>query len=212
MEVFTQVLDAIVERLDDNWIKVLTGAAFMAVGWYFGKRRAQKSWEHKEFFDRLNVSLTRITDGTLQIRTLLEKSSIDVFLNSVAVKNVLAAAQETTPEDPILPLPKDDYWYYLNSVLNEIAERFAPGQIKRDLGQAVDCGTYLVTLTNECDGEIRTRKIRAMVVRKELLEGLPEEMPKLESPHHERRWTTLQQLAAAWQKEPHKFLRVEICI
>lgn len=206
------VLDAIIERMEDHWIKILTGMAFMAVGWFFGKRRAQKNWEKKEFFDRLNVSLTRITDGTLQIRTLLEKSAAEVFLNSVAVTGVIAAAQKTTSEDPILPLPKGDYWYYLNSVLNEIAEHFAAGQIRRDMGRDVDCGRYLITLTNECDGEVRTRKVRALVVRKELLENLPEEAPQFESPNHETRWKTLKQIAAFWKTEPHRFIDVEICI
>ena len=212
METFTALLDAIVERLEDHWIKILTGMAFMAVGWFFGKRRAQKNWEKKEFLDRLNVSLTRITDGTLQIRTLLEKSAADIFLNSVAVGGVMAAAQKTTPEDPILPLPKDDYWYYLNSVLNEIAEHFATGQIRRDLGQNVECGRYLITLTNECDGAVRTRKVRAMVVRRELLENLPEEDPKFESPNHKTRWKTLKQISESWKNDPHRFIDVEICI
>lgn len=209
---FAQIIEVVTERLEENWIKIVSGMAFMAIGWFFGRRRAQKAWAKKEFLDRLNVSLTRISDDMLQIRTLLEKSSIDIFLNSVAVTKVIDAAGQTTSEDPILPLPKEDYWYYLNAILNEVAEHFAAGQIKRDLGLPVHCGRYLITLTNECDGAIRTRKVRAMVVQKELLENLPEEMPRLESPNHKTRWKTMQQLAKSWKQEPHRFVNVEICV
>ena len=212
MDTLTQVFEALSDKLDDHWVKIVTGFVIMAIGWFLGRRRAAKAWEKKEFLDRLNVSLSHVSDETLRIRTLLEKASIEVFLNQLVVEKVMDAAGKTTPEDPILPLPTDDYWYYLNSVLNEVAEHFAAGQIKRDLGKPVDCGNYLITLTNECDGAIRTRKVRALVVRRDLLENLPEEMPKLESPNHKTRWKTLGQLAAAWKKEPHKFLSVEICV
>ena len=55
----------------------------------------------------------------LLIRTLLEKSCEEIFLNKVAVETIVAAARKTTERNPLLPLPKEDYWYYLNAVLNE---------------------------------------------------------------------------------------------
>jgi hypothetical protein len=52
---------------------------------------------------------------------------------------VTAAAQRTTAENSLIPLPIEDYWYYLNAVLNELAEQFAVGPPKHDLNLEVRC-------------------------------------------------------------------------
>jgi len=207
-----QFFEALSDFVNDHWIKFLTGLGLMAIGWFFGKRRARSEWQKREFYQRLNISLNIVQEGQpLRIRTILEKNCSEVFLNSLAVDAICAAARNTTEKNPILPLPEHDYWYYLNSVLNEIAEHFSVGEIRRDLGLPVQCGTYLVCLTSECTGEVRTRKIRAMVIRKEVLLKLPAERPPLELPNHATRWETLKLLAAEYQKQPHQFREVEIC-
>jgi len=208
----TEIIDALSEELAEHWMKMLTAALFMAVGWYFGRRRAQRQWEKREFFDRLNVSLNRISEGTLRIRTLVEKSCEDIFLNSVAANRLIATAQNTTADDPIIPLEKDEVWLYLNAVLNEISERFAVGQLYLDMGLPTRIETYLICLTNECEGALRTRKIRAMVVRKSLLTDLPASAPKFEHPNHATRWRTLGQLAEQYARDPERFLEVEIAV
>lgn len=207
-----KLIEAVTDLIEDHWVKFLTGLGVMALGWLLGNWRARRRWGKKEFFDRLNVSLNEITDGTLRIRTVLEKSGQDVFLNSVAASEIVAAAQKTTKKDPTMPLPKEDYWYYLNSVLNEVAEKFSSGVIRRDMGLETNSAVYLICLTSECDDDIRTRKVRAMLIRKSLLENLPEDLPKLESASHSVRWTTLQILAAEWPKNPWKFLEMEIVL
>ncbi len=207
-----EFLDAVVEHFQEHWIKFLTAAGFMAVGWFFGKRKAKADWAKKEFFDRINVSLNTIDDGKLYIRTVIEKNCADVFLNAVAVDTINAAARKTSEQDAIIPLEKEDHWYYLNAVLNEVAEKFATGTLKRDMHLDVKVERYLICLTSECAGDMRTRKIRAMLIQKALLQKLPEEMPQFESPRHSTRWETLKQLAAQYQKDPHKFLEVEICV
>ena len=121
-------------------------------------------------------------------------------------------SQQTTENDSLIPLPKNEYWYFLNSVLNEIAEKFALGQIKRDLGLSVSSEQYLICLTNETSGEMKTRKLRAMLIQKKLLTHLPAEQPKLERPHHSTRWKTLTQLATEYQKNPSRFLEMEIVV
>jgi hypothetical protein len=160
----------------------------------------------------VNVSLNEITEGTLRIRTVLEKSGQDIFLNSVAADAVADAAEKTTLEDATLPLPKGEYWYYLNSVLNEIAEKFSTGVIRRDMGLGTKTTMYVICLTSECDDDIKTRKVRAMLIRKSLLENLPEDMPKLERDSHSVRWNTLQILARERTKNPWKFLEMEIVL
>ena len=207
-----QIFEALADWLQDNWIKFLTGLFIMAVGWFFGQRRAQASWKKKEFLDRLNVSLNSIDDGTLLIRTVLEKSCKDVFLNDVAVAAIREASVRTSEQDPTLPLPEAEYWYYLNSVLNEVAEQFSEGQLRRDMGLPVNVKRYQICLTSECAGELKTRKVRAMLIQTSLLDALPEEQPKLESPHHITRWDTLQKLAKLKKSSPYRFLEIEICI
>jgi hypothetical protein len=207
-----KLIEAATELLEGNWTKFVTALLMMAVGWFFGRRKAKSDWRRKEFYDRLNVSLNSITSGTLQIRTVLEKSCQEIFLNVVATEKVIECAKQTTANDPTLPLPKDDYWYYLNSVLNEVAEKFAEGTLHRDMGQPVRAERYAISLTSESAGDLRTRKVRAMLVQTKLLDNLPTEPPKFESPHHTTRWETLKQLARERKANPHKFLELEICV
>ena len=76
----------------------------------------------------------------------------------------------------------------------------------------IEAVRYLICLTNECDGEVRTRKIRAMVIRKDRLLNLPKETPALESPNHTIRWTTLQQLQKAYLADSGNFIEAEIVV
>jgi hypothetical protein len=192
--------------------KILSAVALMVFGAMFGGWRARRSFYDRRFFDQLNVSMTYFEDNTLRIRTLYEKPVSEVFLNKAAVNAIVAAAQKTTPEDPLLPLKQDDYWTYLNSVLNNVAGHFSVGQMKKEMGLPVQSERYLLCLTREVAGDIRSHKVRVMVVRKSLLENLPEEAPHLEVEHHSNRWRTLQLMAKRWKSTPHCFLEMEISV
>jgi hypothetical protein len=207
-----QWLEQLLQNIRDHGTKLLAAAVFTILGWGVGRWRARRAWAKRDFLNRLNFSLNILQDGKLHIRTLMEKSCEDVFLNQSASEQVLACARQTTATNPFLPLPKADYWYFLNQILNELAEKFATGQLRRDLKLPVTSSTYLICVTSESAGEIRTRKIRAMIIRKEQLMNLPEAVPQLESPHHVTRWETLQRMKAAYQKEPHLFLEMELSV
>ena len=211
MQHWRDLIEFAFEKLEDNWVKIVSALLLTAVGWAIGYWRAKRNWTRREFLDRLNVSLNTIEGGTLKIRTLAEVEAETVFLNREATRRIVAAAGRTTAADPLLPLPKEDYWYYLNAVLNEVAERFAAGTLRRDLGGEVRCATYLLCLTCEAAGAARTRKVRAMLVRKDRLTALPTAMPALESPNHAVRWETLHRLAAEYTKNPWRFLEMELC-
>ena len=206
------MLNAIADHIRDNWVKLLSAAAFTVAGWLLGRWRAAQSWKRREFFNRLNVSLNSLHEGKLLIRTVLEKTCEEILLNKVAVERLIKAAQLTTKDNPLIPVQKDDRWFYLNAVLNELSETFAQGLFRREAGKPHDAVRYLICLTNECDGEVRTRKVRAMVIRKDTLLNLPAEQPAFESPNHAIRWKTLQQMQKAWAADPGNFIEVEIVV
>ena len=212
MSPLEQLLQTLLDYAKDHAVKLITGLVLMAVGWYFGHRRASADWKKQEFLDRLNLSLNTISNGTLKIRTLGEKRCEDVFLNSAAAEIVKKVARKTTGADPILPIPVEDNWFYLNSVLNDLSEQFAVGFLKDDMSGKVSTATYLIALTCESEGEMKTRKIRAMVIQKSQLLNLPEEMPILESPRHITRWKTLQFLAAEYARNPDRFKEIELAV
>jgi hypothetical protein len=193
-------------------VAVLSAVASFTLGRWWGRYRARKQWEAKEFLGRVIVSLNMFKDGKLKIRTIFERSLEEVFLNPHAIDQVLTAAQRTTKDNPILPLAKDDRWFILNFVLNAVAERFAAGAVRQDAGDAVTAVTYALCLTSEADDELRVRKVRAMLIRRDLLVDFPfmDTMPQLENPWHDVRVQTLRRLAKAYQTDPSNFLVLEI--
>lgn len=207
-----QFLSSLRDLATEHGLKLLTAAAFTVVGWFFGRWRAARSWRKREFFNRLNISLNTIHDGKLLIRTIREDTCEEIFLNAVAVELLINAAQNTTKESPFVPVAKEDRWFYLNAVLNSLSETFADGLFRRDAGKPCEILRYVICLTNESDGEIRTRKIRAMVIRKDTLLNLPEKRPVLESPNHAIRWVTLQQMQKGFIADPGNFIEVEIVV
>lgn len=207
-----QLFQFISDLIREHWPGAVFSLVCLSFGAWWGRRRAHKAWTKKEFLNRINISLNILQEGKLQIRTLLESDLETIFLNKVAVEKVTSAIPRTAEDNPMLPIEKEDAWYLLNAVLNEISERFALGNIKRDLGIASKTGNYLICLTYERAGAVRTRKVRAMVVQKERLLNLPQEMPKLESPLHSTRFETLQKMAECYQKEPWRFLEMEISV
>lgn len=131
---------------------ILVGVIFMALGWWLGLRMARRDWSRRENFDRLNVSLNWIEAGTLKFRTFPEKRCDEVFLNAHALEQVRKLSQLTTATNPVLPLPKADAWYDLNSILNELSEQFAEGAMRQEMGLPCQTASYLVCLTNEVAG------------------------------------------------------------
>jgi hypothetical protein len=191
-----------------------TTVASFVVGRWWGRYQARRQWERKQFLGRIIVSLNSFADGWLKIRTIFERSLEDVFLNPVAVQKVRAASLRTTVDNPVLEIAPQDRWFLLNFVLNAVAERFSSGLVRYDAGQPLRPVTYLLFLTCEVVGEDRIRKVRAMMVRKDLLEDFPyrDSMPRLERDWHADRITTLRRAAELYQKEPDNFLALEIYV
>ncbi len=214
--------DPVDEVLSDSGKKIVTtiivaavtSAASFVVGRYWGRYKAHLEWHAKEFLGRVIVSLNIFADGFLKIRTVMERSLEEVFLNQLAVEKVLAAARRCTADSPILPIDKQDRWYLLNFVLNAVAEHFVAGQIRQDAGEKVTVVRYALFLTAELVGDERIRKVRAMLVKQEHLTDFPykDALPKLENAWHEDRVKTLRKAAELYAREPDNFLTLEVCV
>jgi hypothetical protein len=210
MEAFQHFIQLLIDNLHDHGVKISTALALAVIGWFLGMRQARQQWRKQEFLDRVNFTLTRIENGTLKIRTLVEKSLDDVMLNKYASQMLIKQAHKTTAKDPLIRFAKEDAWNYMNPALNELSELFAEGHIRKDLGLPVTSGQYIMALTNEKAGPVRTHKIRVMIFHKNLITNLPAEIPKFTSPSHSTRWETLCTLAQSYKTEPHFFQEVEL--
>ena len=195
-------------------VTVVTSAASFVVGRYWGRYKASREWKRKEFLNRVIVSLNIFADGFLKIRTVMERSLEEVFLNRLAIDKVWAAAKKTTADNPIMPIAPADRWYLLNFVLNAVAEHFVAGNIRQDSGQQVNVVKYALFLTCELVGDERIRKVRAMLVKQEHLTNFPypDTLPKLENAWHDNRVHTLRKAADLYKKEPDNFLTLEVCV
>lgn len=195
-------------------VAAITSTATFFAGRWWGRYKASRQWHSKIFLDRIIVSLNIFADGYLKIRTVLERSVEEVFLNRTAIDKVEAAARATSLENPVMPIAKPDRWFLLNFVLNAVAEHFVAGNIRQDAGQPVNVVKYALFLTCELVGEERIRKVRAMLVRQDLLANFPytDTMPNLENPWHADRIKTLRAAAELYRKEPDNFLVLEVCV
>jgi hypothetical protein len=191
-----------------------TSALSLVVGRWWGRRVAWREWQGRQSLGRILVSLNSFADGVLKIRSIFERRLEEVFQNTIAVEKVRAASLRTTVADPMLPIDKEDRWYLLNYVLTAVAERFTGGLVRYDAGQPLKPITYLLFLTCEVVGPDRIRKVRAMMIRKDLLENFPyrDTMPRLEMEWHADRIVTLRRAAEVYQKEPDNFLALEIYV
>jgi hypothetical protein len=175
--------------------------------------QAKRSLGRREFLDRVNFSLNLIKDGRLLIRTLIEKPGAEVFLNPEITKMVNRAASRTTEEDSLLPMAKpDDYWLCLNALLNEVSEKFSDGYLKQDMNPAARTETYVMCLTCEVSKNIKTRKLRAMLIKKSLLVNFPPSDPQVDYPTHTTRIVTLRQIARDYLsgEKSHCFVELEL--
>jgi hypothetical protein len=204
------VVGLVVEGVSQYWFEALASLLLVALGWTVGRWRARRAWTRRDFLGRINISLNSFEGGKLLIRTIVEKPLDDVFINRAAVDRVRAAAQATSEQRPLLVLSAADRWPVLNCVLNQVSERFAEGHLRRDLGHPVKLESYMLCLTRERSGDVRTDKVRAMLIKKATLAALPEQPPAFEQPSHHVRFKTLQCLAELHDTEPDSFVELEL--
>lgn len=193
-------------------IPIVTTVLSFIAGRLWGAYRARQEWQRKDFSGRIIVSMNLLNEGRLRIRTILERPLEEVFPNALAAAKIRTASKHTTVQNPMLPMAKEDCWYLLNFVLNAVAEHYTEGIVKMDAGLPVTRVTYALFLTCEVVGEERIRKVRALMLRKDLLENFPfpDSMPELENPWHSDRIVTLRRACQVYKSNPEQFLFLEV--
>jgi len=152
---------------------VLTWVGIVLVYW-----RRRSEWLRKSFFNQVNFSLNYVEDGRLAIRTLLETTASQVWLNTYGINKVFKAAQRTRPDQPFILLADDeDMGFVKRAVLNVLSEKFANVFVARSMGLPVKSARFVFAITFENFPDMRTRKFRVLLVEAENLKRLFVETP-----------------------------------
>jgi hypothetical protein len=157
-----------------EFIRRYGGGVSLAITWagiawvYLSKR---SDWARKQFLGQVNFSLSFLIDGQLAMRTLVEVPAQNVWLNDLGVRKVRRAAARTTPDQPFVRLddPEDMDFVY-RAVLNVLSEKFADAYLAQSMGLPVESSVYWFAITMERYGDIRTLKLRVLLVREQDLE------------------------------------------
>lgn len=211
-----QVSDFIHDVIHDHWIKVLCTLGVSALVWWWRRRTKKQHWRARTFLSRVITSVDFIQGNLLKIRTLWEQEIHEVLLSNEEATEVVLAAAEATKKggDPFLEIPIPDYWYVLNAVLNELAEGFQEGTLALANGStAFRTVRYIFGITCEKGDGIRAQKIRVIMVSEDYLSQLALgkiEKPEFESPTHELRWLTHQQMAHRYEKKSVSLMAIDL--
>lgn len=186
------------------------GVSWAVAAWiYLGMRR---DWTSKNFVNQVNFSLNSVDDGSLVLRTLFEADSHEVMGHRSAVARLKGACRKTTPEMPFVALDNDEDWGYLmRATLNVMSEMCGSVHIAKALGAPVATGEFVYGITFEAYGEMKTRKVRVIVMERAMLErhfspevAAASDQLQLASPHHSCRIATLKTMGRLWMSQDPK--------
>lgn len=141
--------------------------------------RRRSDWMRKSFMSQVNFSLNFIQNGQLCLRTLLETTAPQVWLNSYGIRKVFKAASRTRPDQPFIILnDEEDMGFARRAVLNVLSEKFAEVYLAQGMGLPVKIARFVFAITFENFPDMRTRKIRILIMEVESLKKLFIETPK----------------------------------
>jgi hypothetical protein len=186
------------EFMKPHWNTLALTATWIGIAIVYYRRRAH--WRRKSFLAQVNFSLNYVVGPHLAMRTLVEAPANEVWLNEYGVRMIFAAAQKATVEQPFILLrDRADNDFLNRAVLNVLSERFAETFVATALGVPVRRGTFVFAITCEKYDEIRTLKLRVLLIEeKTLLElfGVENRASRLQinNPIYRARLTTLRGL------------------
>eukprot|EP00056_Hartaetosiga_gracilis_P007787 m.112135 g.112135 ORF g.112135 m.112135 type:complete len:381 (-) comp12777_c2_seq1:2053-3195(-) len=162
--------------------------------------RSKYQLRYREFLHQVNFSLTSVgKDKVLRLRTLQEGSIESVIgENSHAVNMIVDGARSLTKNSVFVPLPAEDSDLIMNQMLNYISPHFSRGFIAEDMGIPVKQEWYYFGITFNPQA-VRMRKLRVVIASESLLKDMAANCipkPAFESEDHEKRWTTLCEMAS----------------
>ncbi|TNE46155.1 MAG: hypothetical protein EP343_24690 [Deltaproteobacteria bacterium] len=197
------------------------GMAGLLVGWMWGRWQARKAWKSKSFKRSVVLGFNAIENfpeagpnepvAALRLRTFFERPLEEVLPLPSMQSLVSSVMQKTTKESPVLPFAKDDAWFVLNSVLNQIATQFAAGTLRKELGYDVIEREFLFCMTFERDDRMHQFKIRIMMMDKEAFLHFPDEGEvAVERQPHRLRVETLRAIKRDYYANPHLFATIKL--
>jgi hypothetical protein len=134
-----------------------------ALAWIYLAKRSD--WSKKQFLGQVTFSLNYVSAGRLVMRTLVEVSAQDVWLNDLGVGQVRRAASRTTRDQPFIQLPNEaDMNFVYRAVLNVLSEKFADAYLAESMGLPVEMSEYKFAITMERYSDIPTLKLRVLLV------------------------------------------------
>jgi hypothetical protein len=140
-----------------------------AFAWFYLAKRSD--WLRKQFLSQVNFSLNYVSGGRLVMRTLVEVSAQSVWMNDLGVRTVRRAASRTTAVQPFVKLgDESDMNFVYRAVLNVLSEKFADAYVAEAMGLPVESSEYRFAITMERYNDIRTLKLRVLLVSTEDLE------------------------------------------
>ncbi|QVL30073.1 hypothetical protein KIH39_14520 [Telmatocola sphagniphila] len=182
---------------------------WVTIAWvYWNKRR---NWLQKEFVEQVNFSLNYVSEGKLVMRTLAEMHARNVWINDLGVRQVIKAARVTTASQPFIKLDDpEDMGFIYRAVLNVLSEKFAETYLAQQLGLPITSATYFFAITMERYDDIRTLKLRVLLVEeRELKTWFAPQLPEgqtigITAPHYEARLQTLRAMHLLHEKAGEK--------
>jgi hypothetical protein len=209
-------LDQIHEFLKPFYSYIALAVTWAGLGWAWWRRK--RAWRNKEFLGQVNFTLNLFAD-TLQMRTLLELDTDKVWPNTYGVGLLRRAAQRTTLADPFIRLADPaDRDYLHRAVKNALSALCAEAFISAAAGGQSKRATFLFAITCERYPEMRTIKLRVLLIEQHALRewcapgGKAEGLPI--TPYYRTRLLTLQAMhkmdAAAQAGGPTELGRVEL--
>lgn len=147
---------------------IALGATWAGIGFVWWRRRAD--WGRKQFLSQVNFSLNYVQDNQLVMRTLVELPASEVWLNEHGIQLVSQATKKTQVDQPFIQLKEPrDQDFLQRAVLNVLSERYAEGYLAAALGLPVQREEFVFGITCEKYGDIRTLKIRILLLTERTL-------------------------------------------
>lgn len=206
-------MENIFHWLSEHWVKFLSFLTFLTVVPAY--LRARYLWRKREFLTRINFSLNFMDGNTLRFRTIRENDVAHALLNNAHAIRVLFKAVRGERPGAFLLFAKDDAWTILNTLLNELSSLSVDGHFARSMGLPTRSELYTFGLTCEKHGDLKSTKIRVMLIPKKLLETIDQLTDvQFEEPHHHIRLTTLREMQQVLrdEKQRHNLKDIEMTV